>query len=556
MNRRRALTIEDIFAIMHRDLRAWNSQIPESPDRLDPVLRVMLEIYAHQLSSIDQEIGRTWEMASSSLVRSLAPECQRWPVPSYTVMQCDALDPVVEIDPNTRFFYKERREAGQTFFFSPVRTERVLKAKMKHLLLHFGEAVVDLSPSDSAEQKSASTSVVSESATGAGSVYVAIDYTGPLSNLVDGLVFMRGHKETLGQLRWGQWYPGSNFGGFHEDSGFCPGATSDLDTIFPSDDSGFVWGGLRRSSDIFKALENSFAQLPENFTTTWQPGPIDPSLQRLLAANRINPDSIEGSYYWVRIDLPPKGNRTRLLEGFDIHLDSILVINKNELRLFKHTGGNPLVEIEIPEDISTILEITGVVDSHGKDYVAIHEAAPGGPNNYYSLEDRGDRLVLWFDYSSSIEPPPDSITVTYAVTAGTDANSIAAGKIKDLYENHPGVDSAVNLIPTSGAIPAKGEAQILTEASSRLRNRDRALSFDEIGNWARTFDPRIEQVDCSNGVERCETGVRRCIVVNVKTTPETFHSEQEVELLRSRLSHFLRSRTPVNTQFAVKVDAQ
>jgi hypothetical protein len=101
---------------MHRGMRAWNTQIPESPERLDPVLRILMQLYSHQLAHIDQRVEHVWSAAANSLIRSLCPECLRYPVPAFTVMQCDPLDPVVEVDIHTRFFYKERREGGQTFF--------------------------------------------------------------------------------------------------------------------------------------------------------------------------------------------------------------------------------------------------------------------------------------------------------------------------------------------------------------------------------------------------------------------------------------------------------
>ncbi|HWR83009.1 MAG TPA: hypothetical protein VN285_06885, partial [Candidatus Deferrimicrobium sp.] len=121
------------------------------------------------------------------------------------------------------------------------------------------------------------------------------------------------------------------------------------------------------------------------------------------------------------------------------------------------------------------------------------------------------------------------------------------------YESHPGIRTAENIIPTTGAIPARTELQIITEASARLRSRDRALTFSEIANWARTFDPRIKRAVCENGVQRAERGVRRCIVVTAYVTGADFYSEDETSVLRTRLQSFLKSRSPVNTQFTVEI---
>jgi len=141
-----ARTKEEIFAEMHRGLRVWNSQIPESAERLDPILRILLQLYAHQLAQIDKRVEQVWNVATSSLIRSLCPECLRWPVPAATVMRCEPRDPVVDVDPHTRFFYKEKREGGQTFYFSPLRRERIITAHVRYLLLAVDDAIVDLSP--------------------------------------------------------------------------------------------------------------------------------------------------------------------------------------------------------------------------------------------------------------------------------------------------------------------------------------------------------------------------------------------------------------------------
>ncbi len=141
----------------------------------------------------------------------------------------------------------------------------------------------------------------------------------------------------------------------------------------------------------------------------------------------------------------------------------------------------------------------------------------------------------------------------YTVTAGTAANGIEKGQINELYEKHPGVSGAVNITSVGGAIPAKTEKQIITEVSTRLRNRDRALSFHEVAAWTKTFDPRIKDAECENSVERAARGVRRCILVKVHVGAEDFYSDDEAALLEHRLKHFLKSRAPVNSRFQVEI---
>ncbi len=108
---------EQIFADMFRELRAWNPDIAASPERMDPVLRILMQMYSSQLSRIDKRVDDIWDIATGSLIRSVCPEAARWPVPAHTVLKCELGDPVVEVDTNTRFFYKEQREGGRAFFF-------------------------------------------------------------------------------------------------------------------------------------------------------------------------------------------------------------------------------------------------------------------------------------------------------------------------------------------------------------------------------------------------------------------------------------------------------
>jgi hypothetical protein len=553
MSIHKARTTEEIFADMHRQLRAWNPEIPESPERLDPILRLLLQLYSHQLAQIDRRVEQTWEIATNSLIKSLSPESKRWPVPAYTVMRCQPADPVVEIDPPTRFFYKEKREGGQTFFFSTLRTEKILAAQVKHLFLKSGDTVIDLSPAPEGGIPSRPSVPSTGSVDSSSQIFIAVDYNGPVANFTDALVFLNGAPEVLKQLRWGYWYPGAHDGSFQEDAGFCPGLVGSIGELLTSRETALDWGGLRSSTDLFKPLEDNFVILPEPFAVTWEMGPAHEHLLNTLTQSGIDTSNLQESYYWIRVDLPPGGDRSKLLSPFELNFNCVIATNKNELTLFKHTGANRLVEIEIPEDISTILDITGVVDSNGREYSALHELHAESDRRYYTLEARGDRLVLWFDFSSPVELPPDSLKVTYTVTAGTSANGIEPGKITELYDNHPGIKAVENIIPTAGAMPAKTEQQIVIEALTRLRSRDRALSFQEISDWTKTFDPRIRDVACRNGIERGPRGVRRCIIVQVNIDNNEFYSEDETTLLQKRLNSFLKSRAPVNTHFNIEI---
>ena len=551
MSENKSLSFEQIFAQMHRELRTWNRDIPESPERLDPILKIMMQMHAHQLSRLDKRIDLVWENARNSLIRTVCPESVRWPVPATSVMSCQLEDAAVEVDPHTRFFYKEQRDRGQTFFFSALRKEKILSAEVRYTFLRSGNDFVDLAATTDGDTDFG-VKIPKKISGDDNSLYVAIDYQGNLSNFSNTAIFIKGHTDLLKQMQWGKWYPGSNFGSFHEDCGFCPGRNNALESMFAQSNNEVEWGSLRATNDLFPALINSFVRLPEHFVTTWEVGPPDAKLLDFINQQGHALASESGNLFWIRIDLPKKGRQDVFSEKLELLFNSFIVANKNELTLFKHTGGYKLIEIEIPDNLENILEINRVVDSNGREYKIRHLASKRD-EGVYSLEERKAKLVLWFDFTNEIDRPPDSITVYYSVTSGVSANGIDAGVITELYESHPGITEAKNVLPTSGAIPAKTTTQVATEVAARLRNRDRALSFTEIANWTTAYDPRIKMAECANSIERAKRGIRRCIQVTVLVDPEKFYSNHETELLKERLGLYLKSRVPVNTHFTIKI---
>ncbi|MCP4550275.1 MAG: hypothetical protein GY835_27765 [bacterium] len=552
MNNEKSKTAAEIFQGMHRELRAWNADIPESPDRMDPILRIMLKLYSSQLSMIDGRIVDTWTKASNALMRSLCPESMRWPVPAFTVIQADPSDPLVHVDLQTKFFYKEERDAGKTFFFSTLRREKILGAKVKSLYFVAGGNIRDLSPLQSGGTQVSTRMQPAAYQEGETALYLALEHDGQVDDFAGATLFLRGSDEALKQLRWARWSPGID-GSFYGEGSFCPGLSGDLDDMFTSGSDTLDWGGFRRSGNLFNSLENNLVVIPEGFVTPWRRGEPDSGFAGMAADAGVTLPENSGDLFWVKIVLPTGGDRAVLQSPVRIDLDCFIAVNRFEKTLFKHTGGNRLIEIEIPDDPDCVMEIISVTDSGGKGYVARHEALSAEEDRFYNLIEQDDRLTLWLDFSGGIELPPDSITVNYSITAGTAANGISAGKITELYENHPGIRALKNVMPVSGAIPAKTEQQVITEISSRLRGRDRAMSFDQVGSWVRTFDERIVRAACEKGVMRTTAGVRKCVVVKVTVDGKRFYSDDEIELLKTRLASFLKDRTSINSQFQLEM---
>lgn len=542
-------TQEQVFKDMFRELRAWNPEISESPERMDPILRILLQLYSSQLTRIDRRIDRVWEIATQSLIRSVCPETRRWPVPAFTVMKCDLSDPVVEIDTTTRFFYKEEREGGGTYFFTPLRAEKLVSATVVQLLaVRDGRAV----PVPTSYRKGQGSTAV-DSAGSFDRLYAAIGYEGPATDLAGATIVLRGAPEALRVLQWSRWRPSQADGSFVGERGFCPGLQDTLNRMFSNgDDQPRLWGGFRTSADMFRPLENNVVLIPETFAEVWKEVPAGTLLSGAVEPPPMDVD-VPGKRFWIELLLPERSHRPALLDGVGFDFGSFIATNRNEMTLFRHTGGNRVIDIELPEPIDSILEITHITDSAGNEYRPRYEMTGDSVDHSYTLQDQNDRLVLWFDFSSQLTLPPESVTVTYSVTDGTDANGIDPNRITELYESHPGIRGCRNLTASRGAIPAKTAEQVLTEVATRLRSRDRALTFADIVSWARTFDPRIRRASCENGIQRTHRGVRRCIVINLEVAEADFLSRDEIELLRRRLSGFLKARSPINTHYQTEI---
>jgi hypothetical protein len=541
-----------IFSELYKHLRVFNPDVPESAERVDPLLRMLLQVYSYQLAQIDSQLGKTWSVAKEALVKAVCPYPSRCPIPAQTIVKCTPVDPVVDIDPDVKFFHREEREGGKIYFFSPLVSTRLIDAEVSKILLMVGKSVVDVGPSvEDQRARSRSIAQVQQKTQSESRLHVGIKFSGPRSAMNGALMFVHAARDLRLALRWSDWHRCLNDGRTDMESHFCPGTTGGIKEILAGD-TGRNWGSLRDDTDIFGELEDSFVVLPSGYSTPWEAGSPDPSL--VETCTRVGIDvSADDKLYWLTIHLP-KETRLSLFDGhLDMRFDTAVAINRSEISRKKHTAGNRYVEIELPEKLDSILGVESVVDSRGDEYVARGQDLAVDPRYMYTLDERENRLVIMLDFSIWTEPIPEEIRITYSLTDGVSANGISPGGINSFYESHPGVSDVTNLTTTRGAVPAKSTDQILMEAGIRLRQRDRALTFEDIVAWAKTYDSRINEVKCSNGVERLEGILRRCVVVDVTVDSEEFHGDKEIEVLGNRLSRFLKERSAVNSQYLVRI---
>lgn len=112
-----------------------------------------------------------------------------------------------------------------------------------------------------------------------------------------------------------------------------------------------------------------------------------------------------------------------------------------------------------------------------------------------------------------------------------------------------------NILPTVGGMPSKTQEELLGLISSLLRNRGRAVSFQEIEHWTNLFDSRITASKCNNMVKKWPRGSIRCTQVNVRVKAKEFYSEDELKIFQKRLAHFLKERSLINATIEVNIVA-
>jgi len=533
-------TKEQIYSELLKEMKYWFPEVPESSDRLDPVLRLFLGTFAHQVEKLNQKINSTWDQTFRSLARNIFAEGLRRPVPACTVMKVDPADQILELNSSVQFSYQDEKEE-RSLIFSPLSKAKLMKAETALVYYHSEQDLFQLVPKVDNYGRGlfpgGSRKLPSELAA-EHSLYLGIRYDGPVQDFCDVPIFFHLDEKALAHIRWSKWFFSSADGYFSEESSFCPGVDAQQKPEFSEsqEEDIFSLSGVCGSADLFGSFGNYFFYLPPFHLDRWQKSRMPHDLQKLGPADVVDQQTSRSEkLLWIKIRLPKKADKTLLGT------------------LNKHTAGNELLEIELPEESTSILSIDSVVDSNNRKYQNRLNLLSSKTSFSYVTEERNGHLILWFDFSDHSGPVPSSISVSYSTTLGSQGNGIEAGKIQSLWERHPGIRSVTNILPTSGGMPARTQEELLSEISSLLRNRGRAVSFEEIQAWTTSFDPRIGSAECKNVVRKSSAGAFRCTQVNVRVKGEEFYSDDELKLLKKRLEDFLKARSLINVPIEVNI---
>ncbi len=531
---------DEIFRGLYRQLRRHLPDIPESPDRIDPMLRVLMHVFAGQLHTIEDHVEGLWDDVSRAVQETICPEVSRWPIPAATVMRAELNDPIVDIDSDTVWSYREERSSGRNFLFAATAPQRLARIEIAEAHLVCGDRVV----------RSTVDQTLAAEADGPLQLYVGLTYDGPPSALAGTHLYLKAANEATELLRWGRWIT-SREGRFVGTSGFIPGALSAVATLMGiSEDQDL--GGLRTIDELYADVVRPFVVWPEHATRDWRPESMPAAISRPLRRARLQ--TKEEERFWVAIDLPEAATIASVWPVGEWFGGATLAINRTALSLLKHTGGSRIVDVTLPEPYETIFAVDRVVDAFGNEYRLRQAVSDAAAAYVYVGREHDGRLRIWLEIPESVDGVPDTVSVYYSTTTGAAANAIDAGQIVQPYAPHPGIASAVNVVATSGGIPARTRDQVTHEVAQRLRMRDRALSQTDIEQWARGFDPRILNVVARSAVLRRPRGLARGVQVTLTVNGELFTGDTELDVLRHRVHRFLNARATINTPFEVTVE--
>jgi hypothetical protein len=124
--------------IKNRMLKAasasWGFADTVNTASFDPLVGLLLEVYAAELEKISHEIDRSRERILQKMVQLMAPDVLTAPIPAHAIMQCQALGDAVRIQ-TTEQFYAARQYSNDGLkdtWFSPASNYHITDAFVKY----------------------------------------------------------------------------------------------------------------------------------------------------------------------------------------------------------------------------------------------------------------------------------------------------------------------------------------------------------------------------------------------------------------------------------------
>jgi hypothetical protein len=541
---------EEIFRELIQDARRFWPDLPDTQERMDPVLKILFGAFACQFESLYSSLNETSEQIFEAMARHMYYDALRSPTPAVTILRFDPTDPGIEIDELTSLIYTEERgREKRPYYFSPVARSHLVQATPAKLFLLKEEGLSDLSPriqekgleSKNPQFISIPKETCNEFCGGRKVLYLGLKTTEGLDVLPDFNLFFDAPEKTLAFLRWGEWIPSDTEGIFSPDGRGVPGKAI-FDLTWHVKNPPLI-PHHRSPEDFLSDFEEYFFPV-RGLVPSYTPR----DLQQLLGEKNEEVLESEESLAWLKVILPPEATEGSLLEIRGIHPNCIPAVNLFHQTHTHVTQGLPLVEMTLPDPLTKVYRIDEVRDSEGRVYENRLNASDLQSPLLYSIREDGERpcIVLYFDKDQNV---PERVQITYSITEGEEANKIEPGLITDLYDKrrHPGIENVTNITRSAGGQSAPTREDLLRGFTHLLRNHSRGITSRDLEDLTLSFDLRIQKAVCEPGVDRGPKGARRCINMRISVGESAFPTQGEKEIFSKRLQTYLKERSPINT---------
>lgn len=350
--------------------KLWGYQETQSESSFDPIVGMLLETLAGELSKISGDISSAESRVVEQLVELLTPEPMTGPVPAHAVAIAKPTEPVFTIHPDYQLYLKKKfivpgknSPEEKQVFFTPAGYYRLFNGKVKYLAAR--TKIFEVADDNSREiiaQTSSKKSLPSNE------IWIGIELHEEIES-IKGLSFYFDlkneiYKESFYQaLSRGKWsinaYPVMTNSGY--------GANST--------DSDIVSGTfLIQSSDITNKVCNHINRFYFNNFVTVESADMKPS--DLIWKEHFPPsfpevfnlkdiDRIEKGLFWVKVDIPivlP----VETIDNLFCSINCFPVINRR-LTEFTQSSGESVTIIPLVTD-ELFLDVKKVSGSKGNNY--------------------------------------------------------------------------------------------------------------------------------------------------------------------------------------------
>jgi hypothetical protein len=112
---------------------AWGYPDKIAASDFDPLLALLMEVYAAELEKMSNEIGMSRERVLQKMVQLMAPDVLTAPVPAQAILHAESLEGSLLLECREQFFVSRRASSDEDCWFSPAGEYFVTDAAVRYL---------------------------------------------------------------------------------------------------------------------------------------------------------------------------------------------------------------------------------------------------------------------------------------------------------------------------------------------------------------------------------------------------------------------------------------